>query len=110
MDNQESRVGNETPVSLPKERNITSNPAKADLKTFLTNWKDVLALEADPVSRLSSMVRTGFQGEVTGEDVAQLLVSLSERRILAERLALPIAVQERFGKLKPLARRLLAEL
>jgi hypothetical protein len=35
---------------------------------------------------------------------------LAEYRTLAERLVLPLAVQERFGKLKPLAHRILAEL
>lgn len=56
------------------------------------------------------MVKAGFRGELSSEHISELLKSLSEHRILAERLALPLAVHERFGKLKPLARRLLDEL
>ena len=68
------------------------------------------ASEKDPLPRLRSMVKAGFQGEVNGENVSQLMISLAEHRTVAERLALALAVQERFGKLKPLARRLLDEL
>src|SRR5207249_4932792 len=63
----------------------------------------------DPVSKLRSMVRVGFQGEVNAEHVSQLVASLAEYRTVAERLVLLLAVQERFGKLKPLASRFLAE-
>lgn len=55
------------------------------------------------------MIRAGFQGEVKGEQVSRLVASLLGQPALTERLALPLAAQERFGKLKPLARGFLAE-
>jgi hypothetical protein len=109
MDNQENQAGAEVPRAPTKAEPKTKKPAKVDPETFLTNWRQALASEKDPVPKLRTMVRVGFQGEVTGEHISQLVGSLTEHRIVAERLVLPLAVQERFGKLKPLARRFLAE-
>jgi len=109
MDNQENQAGAEVPTAPTKAEPKTKKPAKVDPEIFLTNWRQALASEKDPVSKLRTMVRVGFQGEVTGEHVSQLVASLAEHRTVAERLVLPLAVQERFGKLKPLARRFLAE-
>jgi hypothetical protein len=55
------------------------------------------------------LIRSGVHGEVSGEFITQLVSVLGEHRTAAERLALPLAVQDRFGKLNPLARRLLTE-
>jgi hypothetical protein len=107
MDNPETNV----PVSPPAEAPKSPKKAKkVDVQTFFANWGEVLASDRDPLPRLRSMVKVGFQGEVNAERLSQLRRSLSEHRVVAERLALPLAVQERFGKLKPLARRLLDEL
>jgi hypothetical protein len=88
---------------------MPKRPPKVDAEAFLANWRDALVSEKDPVPKLRAMVRVGFLGEVNGEHLSQLVSSLAEHRTVAERLVLPLAVQERFGKLKPLARRFLAE-
>jgi len=109
MDNPETHA--EIPATAPTAPARTSKkPVKLDSEAFCVKWRETFASEKDPVSKLRSMVRAGFQGEVNGEHVSQLLAPLSEHRTAAERLALPLAVQERFSKLKPLPRRLLAEL
>jgi len=111
MDNQENHVGKDVPVSLVKDAPKTpKKPEKVALETFLANWRDTLVSEEDPLPKLRSMVRSGFLGDVNDEHVSNLVASLSEHRTVAERLSLPLAVQERFGKLNPLARRLLAEI
>jgi len=109
MDNQENQAGTEVPVTPTKEVPKNKKPAKVDPETFLANWRHALASEKDPVLKLRTMVRVGFQGEVSGEHISQLVASLAEHRTVAERLVLPLAVQERFGKLKPLARGFLCE-
>jgi hypothetical protein len=109
MDNHENQPGTEVPVTTTKEEPKIKKPIKVDPETFLANWRQALVSEKDPVPKLRTMVRIGFQGEVNGEHVSQLIASLAEHRTVAERLVLPLAVQERFGKLKPLARRFLAE-
>jgi hypothetical protein len=109
MDNQKNQAGTEVPATPTKEAPKTKKPAKVDSETFMANWRHALASEKDPVPKLRTMVRVGFQGEVNGEHISQLVASLAEHRTVAERLVLPLAVQERFGKLKPLARRFLAE-
>ncbi len=109
MDNPENQAMIEVPSTPTKAAPKTKKPAKVDPETFLANWRHALASEKDPVPKLRTMVRVGFQGEVNGEHVSQLVASLAEHRTVAERLVLPLAVQERFGKLKPLARRFLAE-
>jgi hypothetical protein len=82
-------------------------PAKVAPETFLANWRDILASDMDPVVNLRSRIRAGFQGEVDGEHVAQLVTSISEYPTVAERLALRLAVQKRFGKLNALSLRVL---
>src|SRR5579883_474324 len=109
MDSQENHTGSEVPATLANAAPKTK-PAKVDPETFMASWRQALASEKDPVPKLRTMVRVGFQGEVNAEHVSQLVASLAEHRTVAERLVLPLAVQERFGKLKPLARRFLAEL
>lgn len=109
MDNPEAHA--ETPTTAPSAPARTSKkPVKLDSEAFCAKWREAFASEKDPVPKLRSMVRAGFQGEVNGEHVSHLLAPLSEHRTAAERLALPLAFQERFSKLKPLPRRLLAEL
>jgi hypothetical protein len=111
MDDQENHAGTEDPVTATKKAQKTPKKLeKVDPETFIANWQVVLASEKDPVPKLRSMVRAGFLGEVNVEHVSQLVGSFSEYRTTAERLALPLAVQERFGKLKPLARLFLVEL
>lgn len=56
------------------------------------------------------MVRAGFEGDVKSEHVSQMIASLAEHGAIADRIALRLAVQERFGKLNQLARRFLNEL
>jgi thioredoxin-like negative regulator of GroEL len=110
MDNEQNhnlREGSATPAEPALKRRKPEKPQFAD---FLGNWWQALASQKDPVPKLRSMVRAGFQGEISGEQVSQLLASLAEHGTVAERLALHLAVQERAGKLRPLARRLLAEL
>jgi hypothetical protein len=109
MDNQENQAVSEVPTTPTKAAPKTKKPAKVDPETFVANWRQALASEKDPVPKLRTMARVGFQGEVNGEHISQLVASLAEHRTVAERLVLPLAVQERFGKLKPLARRFLAE-
>lgn len=110
MENQEHSPGAEIPAASPSDApKAKKRPAKVGPEVFLANWRSVLASEKDPVTRLRPMIRAGFQGEVKGEQVSQLLASLLERPVLTERLALPLAAQERFGKLKPLAGAVLGE-
>jgi hypothetical protein len=109
MDNHEHPTGAEAPPTLAKEHAKTKKQLKEDPQTFVANWRQALTSEEDPVPKLRTMLRVGFQGEVTNEHITQLVSSLAEHRAVVERLALPLAVQERYGKLKPLARRLLAE-
>src|SRR5580698_9098192 len=106
MDNQENRVEGVRPT--PKEK--TSKNAPVAPETFFANWRDAMVSEKDPVPKLRSLVRKGFNGETTPSHVSQLVASLAEHSIVAERLAVPLAVQERFGKLKPLAHQFLDQL
>ncbi len=110
MDNQANHAGSEVPATPTNAAPKTKKSAKPDPDTFMANWRQALASEKDPVPKLRTMVRVGFEGEVNAEHVSQLVASLAAHRTVAERLVLPLAVQERFGKLKPLARRLVAEL
>jgi hypothetical protein len=111
MDNKETPAEAEGPV-LPAEEapKLSKKPAKVAPETFLANWRDILASDMDPVVNLRSRIRAGFQGEVDGEHVAQLVTSISEYPTVAERLALRLAVQKRFGKLNALSLRVLNEL
>jgi hypothetical protein len=109
MDNQENHARTEVPVTPSNAAPKTKRPAKPDPETFVANWRQALAGKRDPVPKLRTMVRVGFQGEVNADHVSLLVASLAEYPTVAERLILSLAVQERFAKLKPLARRLLAE-
>jgi archaellum component FlaC len=109
MDNQQNHAGTEVPVAPGNPAPKTKKSAKPDPETFLENWRQALAGKKDPVPKLRTMARVGFQGEVKADQVAQLVASLAEHPTVAERLVLSLAVQERFAKLKPLAGRLVAE-
>jgi hypothetical protein len=111
MDNKESAEQSEIPQLQAKETtNHRKKPAKVAPEAFLAKWKEAVSSPKDPVAKLRSMVRAGFQGEIDGGHVAQLVASVSEYRVIAERLALRLAVQARFGKLNKLSRRMLNEL
>ena len=109
MDNQQNQAGTKVPSASTRRELKTKKPPMLNPEVFLATWCDALTSDKDPVPKLRTMVRSGFQGEVTGKYVSQLVASMAEHSTTAERLVLSLAVQERFGKLKPLARRLLAE-
>src|ERR1039458_1249074 len=111
MDDNENPTQTEVPVLPVKEATKRrKKPAKVAPEVFLASWHEVIASQKDPVVKLRSMVRVGFEGDVDGGHLAQLVTSLSENRTIAERFALRLAVQERFGKLNKLSRRILNEL
>jgi len=111
MDNEESQSATEITAPTAKgAQKRSKKPVKVEPAVFLATWRDVLVSEKDPVPKLRLMVRAGFLGEVNTGHVSELVTCLSEYHTAAERLALRLALQERFGKLSPLARRLLAEL
>jgi hypothetical protein len=56
------------------------------------------------------MLNTGFAGDVTNEHVSILVQSLRHHPGLAERIALPLAWRDRFGKLNSLSTKCLIEL
>ena len=65
MDNKENPSEAEGAVLAAKEAPIPpKKPAKVTQEVFLTKWRDVLALEKDPVPKLRLMVRAGFLEEV----------------------------------------------
>ncbi len=109
MDNQENHAENTVPPAPTAEARKTGKASRPDPETFLANWRQAIASRKDPVPQLRKMATAGFQGEISSEHVLQLVEALAEHRHEAERLALALAVQERFGKPKQLARRLLAE-
>ena len=110
MDNKESSQAAEIPEVVKASRKGPKKPPRVEPVAFLATWREVLVSEKDPVPKLRLMARAGFLGDVNGGHVAELVTPLFEHRTVAERLALRLAVQERFAKLNPLARRLLAEL
>lgn len=110
MDSQDHPNGTVVPAPPTEQPQATKKPPKVDTVTFVANWQQILASEKDPVPKLRALIRSGVHGEITGEFTTQLVLALAEHRSAAERLALPLAVQDRFGKLSPMARRLLTEL
>lgn len=110
MDNEQNQVLREASTTPAEPGPKHGKRERPHFAAFLENWRQVLASQKDPVPKLRTMVRAGFQGEINGEQISQLVASLAEHGTVAERLGLHLAVQERAGKLKPLARRLLAEL
>jgi hypothetical protein len=111
MENQEHNPRENLPAESPAHGSkARKKPAKVNVDTFIADWRSILASDKDPLNRLRPMVKVGFEGEVKGEHVSKIVASLLEHPGIAERLALPLAVQERFGKLGPLARRVLSEL
>src|SRR5690606_24909849 len=97
MDNQEHPTGTEVPTIATKEQTKTKKQVKVDPQTFVANWRQALTSEKDPVPKLRTMLRVGFQGEVTNEHITQLVSPLAEHLMVVERLALQLAVQERYG-------------
>ena len=115
MDDQENKrtdalVGSST-VNSAKERKTLRKP---NAEEFVAAWRGTISSNKDPLTKIRPMIKTGFAGEINGEIVSQIVSTLLEARrdhvCLAERLALSLAVQERFGKLKPLSQRVLATL
>lgn len=108
MGNQENKPAAETSPAIANERLRTKQkPAKVAPETFVENWRTALNGKEDPVRKLRPMLITGVLGEITTEHVSQLLALLQGHPGSAERLALPLAWRERFGKLNALSRRLL---
>ena len=90
-----------------------TTPRRPNAEEFVTAWRDAISSSKNPLAKMRAMVKTGFVGEINAEVVSQIISTLQEHRdnaCLAERLALSLAVQERFGKLRPLAERILATL
>jgi len=108
--NESASIKKASPVDASKEKR---GHEKVDGETFLVTWRGTLALGKDPVTKLRSMINAGFTGEIIGNHVSQIASVVLEARgypCIAERLALGLAVQERYAKLKPLAQRILAAL
>jgi len=109
QDNPATELTDGSPINSPKRK----KPTKLDAEAFVASWRVVLSSEKDPVIKLRQMIKAGFVGEINGERVSQTVSSLLEAQAypcLAERLALSLALQERFGRLRPLAHRVLEEL
>lgn len=111
MGNQENSPATETPPSSANESRRTKKKlAKVAPEIFLENWRTALNGKEDPVRKLRPMLNAGFLGEITAEHVSQLVALMQGRPGLAERVALPLAWRERFGKVNPLSRRILIAL
>src|ERR1700722_3042423 len=108
MDNKTNSPGSEASIrssgEIPRK---SKRPARLTLEMFHASWQHVLASEKDPAPKLRSLVRAGFEGDVKSEHVSQMIASLADHGAIADRIALRLAVQERFGKLNQLARRFL---
>src|ERR1700739_2254126 len=97
-------------VKAAKEKKTLRKPK---VEQFMEGWQGIISSSKDPLPKIRPMIKTGFEGEINGEVVSQIASTLLEAQAhvcLAERLALSLAVQERFGKLKPLAQRVLSAL
>lgn len=103
----ETRSPAEPSVDGPSAK---KKPAKPDLANFLESLHTILTTEKDPLVKLRPLIKEGFIGEVNSEVVSKVVEALMVPTDVAERLALPMAVHERFGKLKPLSRVILAAL
>jgi hypothetical protein len=104
--NREASSPAEPPVSGTKGQ---PKQVRVDPETFMANLRRILATEKDPLVKLRPMIKVGFVGEVNSTHVSQVMEILGSHAGAVERLALSLAVQERFGKSRPLARRVLSE-
>jgi len=96
----------EPPVSTSKGQR---KQVRVDPETFMANLLGIVATEKDPLVKLRPMIKVGFVGEVNCTHVTQVTEILGTHAGNIERLAVSLAVQERFGKLRNLARRVLSE-
>jgi archaellum component FlaC len=77
---------------------------------FLHHWRLALNSKEDPLKKLRPMLNAGTLGEITGEYVLQLADSLQPYPGLAERIALTLALRDRFGNLNSLSSKCLNRL
>jgi hypothetical protein len=111
MENPEHNQGTGSPV----EPSVTASKGqrkqvRVDPETFMADLRRIVATEKDPLVKLRPMIKVGFVGEVNSNHVSQVVEILGSHTGAVERLALSLAVQERFGKSRLLARRVLSEI
>lgn len=80
---------------------------KPTAELFLSEWRAAVTSKKDPVSDLRARLKLGYAGEITEEHLTEMLSAFTDNDVILERLALPLAANERLGKPTALSRRFL---
>jgi hypothetical protein len=94
---------------VPNQMRRSAKAPKLSADGFLAQWKSRLSSKKDPLPALRAMCRAGISGDIPETAVQEIAFATTTHPGLAERLALHLSFQSRFGKCNSFSRRLLRQ-